>query len=78
MRHFFFHTNTDATRTIVDPHSGGEGVVTVRSLTAKLSLGIVLLVLLSVGLMAGLAVWRCSVSARWPPTTLSRSGSPTR
>jgi signal transduction histidine kinase len=38
--------------------------VTVRSLTAKLSLGVVLLVLLSVGLMAGLAVWRSAEALR--------------
>jgi len=35
-----------------------------RSLTARLSLGIVLLVLLSVGLMAGLAVWRSAAALR--------------
>ncbi|HKW92327.1 MAG TPA: cache domain-containing protein [Methylomirabilota bacterium] len=35
-----------------------------RSLTAKLSLGVVLLVLLSVGLMAGLAVWRSAEALR--------------
>jgi PAS domain S-box-containing protein len=38
--------------------------VTTRSLTAKLSLGIVLLVLLSVGLMAGFAVWRSAEALR--------------
>ncbi len=42
----------------------GEGAVTVRSLTARLSLGVVLLVLLSVGLMAGLAVWRSAEALR--------------
>ena len=36
----------------------------VRSLTARLSLGIVLLVLVSVGLMAGLAVWRSAETLR--------------
>ncbi len=35
-----------------------------RGLTARLSLGIVLLVLLSVGLMAGLAVWRSAETLR--------------
>jgi PAS domain S-box-containing protein len=40
------------------------GVVTVRSLTARLALGIVLLILLSVGLMAGLAVWRSAEALR--------------
>jgi len=35
-----------------------------RTLTAKLSLGVVLLVLLSVGLMAGLAVWRSAAALR--------------
>ncbi len=39
-------------------------MVTVRSLTTKLSLGVVLLVLLSVGLMAGLAVWRSGAALR--------------
>lgn len=38
--------------------------MTVRSLTARLSLGVVLLVLLSVGLMAGLAVWRSAEALR--------------
>jgi signal transduction histidine kinase len=38
--------------------------VTVRSLTARLSLGVILLVLLSVGLMAGLAVWRSAEALR--------------
>jgi two-component system cell cycle sensor histidine kinase/response regulator CckA len=38
--------------------------VTVRSLTAKLSLGIALIVLLSVGLMAGLAVWHSAKALR--------------
>jgi sensor histidine kinase regulating citrate/malate metabolism len=38
--------------------------VTGRSLTARLTLGIVLLILLSVGLMAGLAVWRSSEALR--------------
>jgi signal transduction histidine kinase len=38
--------------------------VSLRSLTAKLSLGIVLLVLVSVGLMAGLAVWRSAEALR--------------
>jgi hypothetical protein len=38
--------------------------VTVRSLTAKLSLGIALIVLLSVGLMAGLAVWHSANALR--------------
>jgi sensor histidine kinase regulating citrate/malate metabolism len=41
-----------------------DGVVTVRSLTARLTLGIVLLILLSVGLMAGLAVWRSAAAFR--------------
>jgi PAS domain S-box-containing protein len=36
----------------------------VRSLTARLALGIVLLILLSVGLMAGLAVWRSAEALR--------------
>jgi signal transduction histidine kinase len=40
------------------------GVVTVRSLTARLSLGIALIVLLSVGLMAGLAVWHSAKALR--------------
>lgn len=35
-----------------------------RSLTARLTLGIVLLILLSVGLMAGLAVWRSAEALR--------------
>jgi PAS domain S-box-containing protein len=39
-------------------------MVAVRSLTVKLSVGVVLLVLLSVGLMAGLAVWRSAVALR--------------
>jgi PAS domain S-box-containing protein len=38
--------------------------VTLRSLAAKLSLGVVLLVLVSVGLMAGLAVWRSAEALR--------------
>jgi PAS domain S-box-containing protein len=38
--------------------------VTGRSLTARLTLGIVLLILLSVGLMAGLAVWRSAEALR--------------
>jgi signal transduction histidine kinase len=38
--------------------------VTVRSLTARLSLGIALIVLLSVGLMAGLAVWHSAKALR--------------
>jgi len=41
-----------------------DGVVTVRSLTARLTLGIILLILLSVGLMAGLAVWRSAGALR--------------
>ena len=41
-----------------------DGVLTVRSLTARLTLGIVLLILLSVGLMAGLAVWRSAEALR--------------
>ena len=40
------------------------GVLPVRSLTARLTLGIVLLILLSVGLMAGLAVWRSAEALR--------------
>lgn len=39
-------------------------MATVRSLAAKLSLGVILLVLLSVGLMAGLAVWRSAAALR--------------
>jgi len=39
-------------------------VLPVRSLTARLTLGIVLLILLSVGLMAGLAVWRSAEALR--------------
>ena len=35
-----------------------------RSLTAKLALGVALLVLLSIGLMAGLAVWRSAGALR--------------
>ncbi len=38
--------------------------MTPRSLSARLSLGIVLLVLLSIGLMAGLAVWRSAAALR--------------
>jgi len=38
--------------------------VTGRSLTARFTLGIVLLILLSVGLMAGLAVWRSAEALR--------------
>jgi PAS domain S-box-containing protein len=38
--------------------------MTARSLTVKLSVGVVLLVLLSVGLMAGLAVWRSAEALR--------------
>ncbi|MDO8480001.1 MAG: cache domain-containing protein [Candidatus Rokubacteria bacterium] len=38
--------------------------MTVRSLTAKLALGVALLVLLSIGLMAGLAVWRSAEALR--------------
>jgi hypothetical protein len=38
--------------------------VPVRSLTARLALGIALLILLSVGLMAGLAVWRSAEALR--------------
>jgi signal transduction histidine kinase len=42
----------------------GDGGARVRSLTAKLALGVVLLILLSVGLMAGLAVWRSAAALR--------------
>ena len=38
--------------------------MTGRSLTARFTLGIVLLILLSVGLMAGLAVWRSAEALR--------------
>ena len=40
------------------------GVLPVRSLTARLSLGFALIVLLSVGLLAGLAVWHSAKALR--------------